>query len=86
MHDATQRMALAPLTLADHIPTIMDVLARRISGLELLPHPGKGSEFYLLKASVALGDTGPYIDLEVSEFGADPDSVRVFIHLSEPVK
>jgi hypothetical protein len=71
---------LAPITLADRIPTITEVIADRIKGVDKL-----GYEFYHFTTTVKEGAEGLYIELEVSEYGPHPHAVTVYVHVSTPI-
>jgi hypothetical protein len=71
---------LAPITLADRIPTITEVIADRIKGVDKL-----GYEFYHFTTTVKEGAEGLYIELEVSEYGTHPHAVTVYVHVSTPI-
>lgn len=75
---------LAPITLADRIPTITEAIADRIKGVGRLPHPN-GHEFYRFTAEIKEGAEGLYIELEVSEYGPHPHAVTVYVHVSTPI-
>lgn len=76
---------LAPITLADRIPTITEAIADRIKGYDRLPHPNGGYDFYRFTTTVKEGAEGLYIELEVSEYGTHPHAVTVYVHVSTPI-
>lgn len=71
---------IATVTLADRIPTITEVIADRIKGVDKL-----GYEFYHFTTTVKEGAEGLYIELEVSEYGTHPHAVTVYVHVSTPI-